>query len=222
MRVLNLSLVLVFVCLSPRAGAVDLENGAEINEVCAACHGEYGQGGKNGEYPRIAGQPAGYTFKQLKLFQDRSRPNMPMVEHVDKRELPDSDMEDISAYLSKIVLPTRLPPVDETAPDFDAYQRLLQTKRLMQIARAEGDIENGKALYKKECRSCHGKEGVGKSKDNVPMLAGQYTKYLWRQVDKYLDGTLVHDEDEPDSELLAEFTREEIRDIFAYLSVADD
>ncbi|WP_256857556.1 c-type cytochrome [Solemya velum gill symbiont] len=92
----------------------------------------------------------------------------------------------------------------------------------MQIARAEGDIEKGKVLYKKECRSCHGKEGVGKPKDNVPMLAGQYTNYLWRQVDKYLDGTLIHDEDEPDSELLAEFSREDIRDIFAYLSIADD
>ena len=213
---------LLVVCLSTQAGAVDLENGEEINEVCAACHGEYGQGGKNGEYPRIAGQPAGYLFKQLKLFQDRSRPNMPMVEHVDKRELPDSDIEDISAYLNNIVLPTKLPPVDETAPDFDAYQRLLQTKRLMQIARAEGNIENGKTLYNKECRSCHGKEGTGKQKDNVPMLAGQYTSYLWRQADKYLDGILIHDIDEPDNELLAEFTRDEIRDIFAYLSVADD
>jgi cytochrome c553 len=222
MRMTNLSLVLVIVCLSPQARAVDLDNGEEINEVCAACHGEYGQGGKNGEYPRIAGQPAGYLFKQLKLFQDRSRPNMPMVEHVDKRELPDSDMEDISAYLSNIILPTKLPPVDETAPDFDAYQRLLQTKRLMQIARAEGDIEKGETLYNKECRSCHGRDGIGKPKNDIPMLAGQYTNYLWRQTEKYLDGTLIHDIDEPDSELLAEFTREEIRDIFAYLSVVDD
>ncbi|WP_256857555.1 c-type cytochrome [Solemya velum gill symbiont] len=96
MQVLTLFAALIIAFLSSRAGAVDLENGEEINEVCAACHGEYGQGGKNGEYPRIAGQPAGYTYKQLKRFQDRSRPNMPMVEHVDKRELPDSDIEDIS------------------------------------------------------------------------------------------------------------------------------
>ena len=35
----------------------DPENGEEINELCAGCHGEFGQGGKEGEYPRLAGQP---------------------------------------------------------------------------------------------------------------------------------------------------------------------
>jgi cytochrome c553 len=92
----------------------------------------------------------------------------------------------------------------------------------MQIPRAEGNIKKGAKLYNKECRSCHGDKGTGKEKDNVPMLAGQYTNYLWRQVDKFLTRELIHDVDEPESELLAEFTKEEIRDIFAWLSVADD
>ena len=145
-----------------------------------------------------------------------------MVEHVEKRSFPDTDIADISAYLNTIKLPTKLPPVDETAPDFGAYQRLLDTRKLVQIPRAEGNVENGEKLYKSECRSCHGTDGVGKEKDNVPMLAGQFTNYLWRQVDKFLDKTLIHDEDEPDTELLAEFSKEEIRDIFAFLSVVDD
>ena len=39
----------------------DLELGEEINEVCASCHGEFGQGGKGGEYPRLAGLPPGIS-----------------------------------------------------------------------------------------------------------------------------------------------------------------
>ena len=54
------------------------------------------------------------------------------------------------------------------------------------------------------------------------MLAGQYTNYLWRQVDKYLQKARIHDDEDPEEELLADFTREEIRDIFAYVSILDD
>jgi len=207
---------------TPAEAEIDLDNGDDINQVCAGCHGEYGQGDKSGEYPRVAGQPVGYTSKQLYLFQDRTRPNMPMVEHVEEREMPPQDIADISAYLNQISLPTRLPPANEDDPEFDAYQRLLQTKRLMQIPRAEGDIDKGKKLYNKECRSCHGKRAEGDESDNSPMLAGQYTNYLWRQVDKYLNKIRIHDEEDPEEELLADFTREEIRDIFAYVSILDD
>ena len=201
---------------------IDPDNGDDINQVCAGCHGEYGQGDKSGEYPRVAGQPAGYTSKQLYLFQDRTRPNMPMVEHVEEREMPPQDIADISAYLNQISLPTRLPPANEDDAEFDAYQRLLQSERVMQIPRAEGDIDKGKKLYNKECRSCHGKQAEGDESDNSPMLAGQYTNYLWRQVDKYLNKIRIHDEEDPEEELLADFTHEEIRDIFAYVSTLDD
>ena len=201
---------------------IDLDNGDDINQVCAGCHGEYGQGDKSGEYPRVAGQPTDYISKQLYLFQDRSRPNMAMVEHVEERQMPPQDIADISTYLNRISLPTRLPPANEEDPDFDAYQRLLQSERVMQIPRAEGDIDKGKKLYNKECRSCHGREAEGIEKDNSPMLAGQYTNYLWRQVDKYLNKIRIHDEEDPDEELLADFTHEEIRDIFAYVSILDD
>ena len=92
----------------------------------------------------------------------------------------------------------------------------------MQIARAEGDIEKGAKLYKKECGSCHGSDGYGDHNKQVPMLAGQYTNYLWRQVEKLRDRVRIHDEDEPNEELLDDFSYEELKDIFAYLSIADD
>jgi len=200
----------------------DLRNGQDINEVCAGCHGEFGQGGKEGEYPRLAGLPASFIANQLILFRDRSRKNMAMVEYVDHRQMPDPDIMDVSAYLAASEIQSKLPPADESAPDFNAYERLLATKQIVQIPRAEGDVEAGRKLYKRECGSCHGPTGWGNQKDGVPMLTGQYTNYLWRQVDKYIARLRIHDPSAPDEALLSEFTKEELRDIFAYLSIMDD
>ena len=208
--------------MQPSFADYDPAIGEEINEVCAGCHGEFGQGGKEGEYPRIAGMPAEFISIQLKLFRSRKRPNMPMLQYIDDRQMPDDDIINISQFLADIKLNTRLPPVDETAPDFDAYARLLESKKLMQIPLAPGDIKKGKKLYKKECSSCHGKDGYGVIKKAVPLLAGQYTSYLWNQVEKLRKRVRIHDIEEPDEDLLDDFSKQEITDIFAWLSTADD
>jgi cytochrome c553 len=219
---LNAAIALVLMAAPAGASAADLQNGEEINEVCAGCHGDLGQGGKEGEYPRLAGQPAAFLVRQLELFRARQRPNLAMVEYVDHRQMPDPDIADIAAYLDSIELPTRLPPVDESAPDYNALERLLEAKKVVQIPRAEGDVEAGRKLYRKECGSCHGRDGWGDRNKAVPMLTGQYTNYLWRQVDKYLAGVRIHDPEAPEDRLLAEFSRGEMRDIFAYVSTLDD
>lgn len=217
-------LILFLSALTCEAGArePDTEIGEEINEVCAGCHGEFGQGGKQGMYPRLAGQPYRFLVEQLVLFRERKRPNLAMVEYVDERQMPDEDIQDIAAYLNAIALPNRLEPIDEHAPDFDALARLHEAKRVLQIPRAEGDDAAGRKLYRRECAGCHGRDGRGDQADAVPMLAGQYTSYLWRQVEKYLQGVRIHDPQAPEDRLLADFTQEELRDIFAYVSVLDD
>jgi cytochrome c553 len=215
---LVLSLLLPSLALASEGA--DLDNGEEINELCAGCHGEYGQGGGDGEYPRLAGQPASFTARQLHLFRDRRRPNMAMIEYVDERQMPDEDILDIAAYLEAIELPTRLPEIDPG--EFDAFERLQAAKRVLNIPRAEGDIASGEKIYHRECASCHGREGGGRRARGVPMLAGQYTAYLWRQVAKYREGVRVHDPDDPSDRLLAEMADSDLRDIFAFLSVVDD
>jgi cytochrome c553 len=222
-RILALPL-LVAVTLSPAGHArePDLLNGEDINQVCAGCHGINGEGGKDGEYPRIAGQPYRFLYQQMILFQERHRPNLAMIEHVDKRQMPPEDVQDISAYLAAIDLPTRLDPVDENAPGFDALARLQAARQVMQIPLAEGDIDVGGRLYRRECASCHGRDGMGDPDGITPMLAGQYTAYLWRQVPKYIDKVRIHDPDAPEDPLLEQFSEVELRDIFAYLSTLDD
>ena len=199
----------------------DLDNGEEINETCAGCHGEFAEGGKGGEYPRLAGLPAEYIVNQLRLFRDQKRPNIPMLEYLNKDQLPDQEKVDVAAYLQAIQLTKKLPPIIE-GDDFDAYERMMLTRRFLNIARLEGDIKKGKKLYNRECRSCHGKEGEANIEKGIPMLAGQYTKYLKKQVKLFIEKKRIHDHDAPEEELLADFSEQELHNIFAYLSVLDD
>jgi len=200
----------------------DKYTGDEINQVCAGCHEEFGMGGKEGKYPRIAGLPVKYTLKQILLFRERKRPNIPMLQHVEERELPNDELMDIAIFLSKIKLNNRLSKVDETAPGFDAYARLQEAKAVIQIGKAKGDLKKGKKLYNKECKSCHGKQGEGDQEDGTPLLAGQYTRYLWRQIDMYISGKRLHDEDDLEEEFLKDFSKEQLQDIMAYISILDD
>lgn len=196
--------------------------GDEINQVCAGCHDEFGMGGSDGKYPRIAGMPIKYLLKQIVLFRERKRPNIPMLQHVEERELPNDELMDVVIFLNKIKLKNRLSKIDETAPDFDAYARLQEAKSVIQIGRTDGDIKQGKKLYNRECKSCHGKKGEGDQEDAVPLLAGQYQKYLWRQISLYIKGKRLHDEDDPEEEFLKSFSKDQLKDIFAYISILDD
>ena len=200
----------------------DKLTGDEINQVCAGCHDEFGMGGSDGKYPRIAGLPTLYIIKEIVLFRERHRPNIAMVEHVEERQLSNNEVMDIAIFLNEIKLNNRLSIVDETAPDFDAYARLQEVKNVIQIGRTEGDITKGEKLYKKECKSCHGNKGEGDQEDATPMLAGQYQKYLWGQIDLYIKGKRLHDTDDPEEEFLKGFSKKELGDIFAYISTLDD
>ncbi len=194
------------------AAAVDIEKGKEINGTCAACHGEFGQGGKKGEYPRIAGQQIKHIESQLRSFRARTRVNIPMFPYTQERELSDEDIKDIAAYLNGVELPTKMP---EFKGNEDALTRLLMVDKVMIIPRAEGDIDNGGKLYQKQCAACHGKAGKGRGM--FPMLVGQYTNYLKRQVDLFLKGDRPHDEDGVVG-VLNGLKEKDVQDILAYLT----
>ncbi|BAN35718.1 cytochrome c, class I [Sulfuricella denitrificans skB26] len=197
----------------------DPEAGHQINGVCAACHGDSGQGGKKGEYPRLAGQNVEYLMDQLHKFKDRKRTNLPMFPYTEERELPDEDLVHIAAYLASIKLDTSFPVFKESD---DALTRLLAVEKVLNIPRSEGDVDVGAKIYKTECSSCHKKDGMGHK--TVPMLAGQYTTYLKRQVEKFIKGERIHDVDmkDPSKDVLNLLKPEEIRDILAFLTTLDD
>lgn len=209
---------LVATLMLPLAGlAANLENGREINGVCAACHGDLGQGGKQGEYPRLAGQSVRYLVLQLKAFKSRERINIPMFPYTQERELPDGDIEDVSAYLASIELPSK-PPAFQ--PTDDALTRLRKMESVLNIPRAGGDVETGRTVYQNSCASCHGASGGGRG--SYPTLRGQYTVYLDRQIQIYLRGERSHDLEEPGKGVLIGMSATDIRDVLAYVSILDD
>lgn len=209
---LRLGLLGLTMLFSLAGHAQNLEKGKEINATCAGCHGEFGQGGSRGEYPRLAGLGAKYLESQLKAFRARTRVNIPMYPYTQERELPDEDIRDVAAYLASIELPTKWPVFKDSD---DALTRLTLTERVMIIPRAPGNIANGEALYQKQCVTCHAKNGMGRGK--FPRLVGQYTSYLKRQMEKYVKGDRPHDE-EGTGGLLNALREEDLQDILAYLT----
>ena len=213
---------LIFCAATRAAGeapAIDLELGEEINETCAGCHGEFGQGSIDGEYPRLAGMAAEYIARQLRNFKQRERINIPMLPYTNDRELPEEDLVSIAAYLASIQLPTKLPPINEA--EFDALARLQASKKVVNIAIYPGDVEAGRKFYKQECASCHGKDGYGDDNKHIPQLAGQYSLYLLKQVENIRKAERFHDEAD-DAGIFREYTDAEIAAMLAYLATLDD
>ncbi|MFN6961185.1 MAG: c-type cytochrome [Rhodocyclaceae bacterium] len=212
------------------AAVPEQESAKEIYSPCAACHGDLGQGGKRGEYPRIAGQRAAYIEYSLKKFRSRERINIPMFPYTQERELPDADIKAVAAYLANIQLPTKIP---EFKPTDDALTRLLAMEKVMIIPKLEGDLANGKKLYQEECAYCHGLDGRGKTR--FPMLVGQYTNYLQKQIDAFIKGERPHDKVADDEEeddkskpkavkpgVLNRLAEKDIQDILAYITHLQD
>ncbi len=203
----------------------DMDYGEEINETCAGCHGEHGEGSIDGEYPRIAGMNADYLAQQLRNFKSRDRLNIPMAPYTNDRELPEDDIIAVSAYLSSIKLPTKLVIVDadksQTNQQFDALQRLEDSRAVLNIARYSGNIDAGERSYSKECATCHGKNGEGTKGGVIPPLTGQHTKYLKFQVEKFRKAERLHD-DPADAQIFQQFGDNEIDDILTFISVQDD
>lgn len=195
------------------AAAQNLERGKDINATCAGCHGEFGQGGKKGEYPRLAGQRAAHIADQLKAFRSRTRINLPMFPYTQERELSDADIEDVSAYLAGIELPTEWPTFK---PDDDALTRLTAMEKVMIIPRAPGDLDKGRQLYQAECAACHGRNGMGRGK--FPRLVGQYTAYLKKQMDAFVKGDRPHDEMGVVG-ILNRLKEQDLNDVLAYLTL---
>lgn len=205
-------LVLLALFVSDPGHAQNLDKGKEINSTCAGCHGEAGQGGSRGEYPRLAGQSAKFIATQLKAFRARTRVNIPMYPYTQERELPDEDIGDIAVYLSSIELPTKWPVFKDSD---DALTRLTLTERVMIIPRVAGNLGNGETIYQKKCAICHARNGMGRGM--FPMLVGQYTSYLKRQMDKYSKGERPHD-DLNVGGILNTLKEEDMQDILAYLT----
>lgn len=213
----RLGVGVVTLVLGSSVQAQDASAGKDVYGPCAACHGGNGEGGKDGEYPRVASQPTTFIVEQLKAFQKRKRYNLPMFPYTEPRELSDSDMADVAAYLSALVLPSKAPVFKDSD---SALDRLLAMEKVLVVPRVEGDTDAGKKVYRKRCAGCHGHAALGRK--SAPRLVGQYPNYLMRQMELFRKGVRVHDEENPAEGVLAKLSEADLTNVLAWLTAIQD
>lgn len=153
----------------------DPARGAALHDelLCASCHGDQGVA-RSANWPNLAGQVRGYTYKSLYDYHTWERTiseGGPLMGYL-VEEVEPQDMADIAAYYAS--LPT--PPAQDLAlseADNDTADRLHwlgDPDRLIQ-----------------PCSACHGNNGQGVFPD-YPLIAGQNADYLKEQMLLYRSG----------------------------------
>ena len=199
MRMLSVRTVF-FMAAVMAAAAVDAATPPAKLSTCKSCHGPQAQGGA-GLYPRLAGQPAEYLYKQLQNFHTGIRKNPLMTPKT--QGLSDTDMHQLAAYLTSLH-----PPYAAQTAAKPSTVELFRGRNLV----TEGDWARGVPA----CASCHAPdlEGVTPA---IPALAGEPVQYL--------SGALQRLKSTADSSLAAatmhkvssELTDSEIQAVSAYI-----
>ena len=140
--------------------------------LCGSCHGVDGNSAL-AMNPKLAGQGAGYLYKQLVEFKSGARENATMAAMV--MNLSDQDMLDLAAFYAS---------------------------QQVTIGGADpAKIELGESLYRagnKElgvaaCASCHSSDGTGNAPAKFPPVGGQHAEYTLSQLKAFRSGMRNND-----------------------------
>jgi cytochrome c oxidase subunit 2 len=142
--------------------------GAAQYAVCAACHGQQGEGLLALNAPKIPGQGGWYLKNQIKGY---------------KTGLRCAHENDI--YGKQMAPMANILATDEAIDNVIAHIRTLPDRA--PPATIEGNVESGAKTFS-VCAYCHGGDGRGIQAMNAPRLAGMTDWYLKRQLGNFRDG----------------------------------
>jgi cytochrome c553 len=197
--------VMLFLGLVGQVSAVegDAEAGKAKSVTCAACHGPDGNSPTD-MYPKIAGQHAGYIYKQLKEFKagmasggKEGRNNAVMGGMV--AALSDQDMKDLAVFYASQTMKSGTTPEDVVARG----QKLFRG----------GDMDRGIAA----CIACHGPRGVGHSLAGFPKISFQHPAYIKAQLESFRNGSRANDMNGMMRDVAKKLTDEDIEILSKYL-----
>ena len=141
--------------------------------TCLACHGPDGNS-INPQWPKLAGQHAGYTKKQLvELKATVMRSNAMMAPMI--APLSEQDMDDLAAFYA----------TQPRTGGFASAERVALGERVYR----GGNLETGVAA----CIGCHGPRGLGDPLAGFPSLAGQHAEYVVIQLRAFRSGERMND-----------------------------
>ncbi|HID81691.1 MAG TPA: c-type cytochrome [Chromatiales bacterium] len=103
-------------------GSEEYKHGEKLyKENCTDCHGAKGEGHKEKNYPRIAGQHYKYMVRQFEMIRDgkRRNANEDMVKQI--KGFSEKDMQAVINYTSRLPVPAKdkAPSMDYKNPDYD-------------------------------------------------------------------------------------------------------
>ena len=145
---------------------------AQRVQACTICHGPAGVATNDGYFPRIAGKPTGYLYRQLLSFRDGHRNNGTMSHLI--ANMSDAYLLEIAGYFASLDLPYPAPP--------------LRTEPAALLARGELLVRQGDAARGlPACVSCHGPAMTGVA-PAIPGLLGLPKDYLLAQIGAWRTG----------------------------------
>ncbi len=148
--------------------AGDATVGAAQYAVCAACHGQQGEGVAAMNAPKLAGQSEWYLKRQIQSYKRGLRGT-----HED--DLFGQQMIGMVATLANDAAISNVAAHIQTFPDNPPEKTI------------DGDLAAGAKLYN-VCAYCHGKDGMGNEALNAPRVQGMSDWYIARQLQNFKDG----------------------------------
>lgn len=183
------------------AQAVDKALGKRV-AACVACHMLEDQTTRDGVFPRIAGKPAGYLYKQLLNFRDGRRHYPPMTWMVS--QLSDDYLREIADHFASIKAPYPAPP-----PASLPAATLERGKALA----LQGDA----ARNLPACAACHGERLTG-VQPFIPSLVGLPRDYLNAQFGAWRNGARHADAPDCMATIAAKINDEDLLAVTGWLA----
>ena len=182
--------------LGANAMAADVAAGkAKAEQLCTSCHGADGNS-VNPEWPKLAGQHAGYLAKQLADFKAGRRKSDTMASMA--TDLTPEEMLALGVYFEQ--KPTKPRPA-----------RDVELAGVGRYIFHRGNESSGVAA----CAGCHGENGHGT--EQLPRLAGQVPRYIEDQLrsfnkrERTNDNAIMHS-------IASKLTELEIKGVAMYIS----
>lgn len=141
--------------------------------LCASCHGDNGVARSN-NWPNLAGQVSGYTYKSLYDYHTWERSvaeGGPLMGYL-VEELTQQDMADLARFYADLPRPPE--------------QSVTITQEQIDMAEGLHWLGDSDRLIQ-PCSACHGNSGEGVF-PNYPLIAGQTEGYLRDQLLLYRSG----------------------------------
>lgn len=190
-----MAVILAFSAI-PGFAAGDPSAGQQKSVTCAACHGADGNS-INPVWPRLAGQHAEYTKKQLLDFQAATRENAQMSPMASP--LSAQDIDDLSAYYSA-----------QKAKGGSAHPEHVDLGQKLYRA---GNPKSGLPA----CMACHGPRGSGNPAAAYPALGGQYAEYTSAQLQAFKSEQRANDSNAVMRDIAGKMNNAEIEAVSSYI-----